>query len=117
MNQIKLIVLSYLSIATFVKAQSSLTASREVIFSNEPPRFTMNYTIDYSNPENSTISMTLNVFDYNTTDWLTDGTTGFYVGVGYNTTTMVNSDITFCTLLHTGDSDTFICQDGFIGDS
>ena len=75
--------------------------------------YTLTYTILNENSTNPTFQATLDLKNYmNTTSWKTDGRSGVYVALGYNTKVMALADVTFCSFLYFGRAnDSFTCYD------
>ena len=75
--------------------------------------YTLNYTILNENSTNPTFQATLDLQNYkNTSTWKTDGKSGVYVALGYNTKIMALADVTFCSFLFFGRAnDSFACYD------
>lgn len=69
------------------------------------------YTYDKAGTE--TLRMTLRMRAYPMVGWDESGTSGFYMGIGFNTFDMDEGDAAVCTLYYTSPSDTVSCADSY----
>ena len=75
--------------------------------------YTLTYTLLNESSANPTFSATLDIKNYNdTSSWKTDGKSGMYLALGYNTQVMALADVTFCNFKYFGRAnDSFECYD------
>ena len=85
---------------------------KTVVLDSKNP-YTLSYNLLNENSTNPTFQATLNLQNYKSTDsWKTDGKSGLYVALGYNTKVMANADVTFCSFVYNGRAnDSFVCSD------
>ncbi len=88
-------------------------AQVKTVVLNSVNPYTLTYNILNESSTNPTFQATLDLKNYmNTASWSTDGKSGVYVALGYNTNVMALADVTFCSFLFFGRAnDSFTCFD------
>lgn len=80
--------------------------------------FTTSYSAEWQTLNDNGIlklRMTLRYKDYDITSFNSQGQEGIWMGIGYNTRSMAQGDVTMCRLLWTNTTnDAFICEDRYL---
>ena len=97
--------------ATLATAQFNITKS--VVAKAADPKYTIDYTVDYTNTANPSLVLQLKIENLDVSTWTaTNGSQGLWVSLGWNTDEMDNADAAICLYYYrNAASDTFICSD------